>query len=65
LDAFLVQVSDDAGGVGDRKEEPVQFRYDNYRLALFRGREEFAARRTAGERLARAYSRILEHLGEV
>src|SRR5262249_11695279 len=56
---------DDVGGVGDRTKQPVQFRYYYDGFALLRGGKQFAPRRTAGERLPGADSRILELLGKV
>ena len=63
--ALLVEIGDDVGGVGDGAEEPVQFRDDHDRLALFRGGKELAARGPASEWLAATDSRVLENLAQV
>src|SRR5262249_28100868 len=65
LDAFLVEVGNDGGGVGYGSKEPVQLRDDDDSFAFFHGGEELAAWGTSCKGLAATDSRILEDLGEV
>src|SRR5262249_821384 len=65
LDAFLVEVGDDRGGVGYGTKEPGQLRDEDDSFAFSCGGEELAARGTSCKGLAATDSGILEDLGEM
>src|SRR5215471_19151763 len=64
LDAFLVEVGDDGGGIRNGAEEAIQFRHDDEDLALVGGGEQLAAGGTTREGFAPTDARVGEDFGQ-